>query len=345
MELRQQMMPKTWILFAYIIVLPLASPFGVGIHAGTAPNQFSSSIKTLPSPPRSLAKNRSKVLMQKKDATESNTQKESSEDEMSIVHDFNHVEKKRDKIKRVGSALFYTYVDPLLRISSERELEETDVFPSPKDVMMDKQVPKLEMIYSRCRSEAQHRNLHSTKDNFREKSLQNMLNSRVSKSESLILGKALFLHLKKNIITTGLLRLLNTIIQAFPAILVARLLRLIEAGNSIHPSHAIRAAFNLVAVLSIKMVVENQYFHGIVQCSTMVRGSLSGLIFDKSLKIGTSSAYEVSNNVKDKDDDKKGKKNKDAGTGNVLNLVQSDVTIIENAALQIHTIWGEFFLP
>jgi hypothetical protein len=51
-----------------------------------------------------------------------------------------------------------------------------------------------------------------------------------------------------------------TAIQAFPALPVARLLRLIEAGDTAHPSRAIRAALNLVAVLSVKiqMVVEKR---------------------------------------------------------------------------------------
>jgi hypothetical protein len=43
---------------------------------------------------------------------------------------------------------------------------------------------------------------------------------------------------------------------------------------------------------------------------------------------------------------RKRKKSNDATTrstcsSSVLNLVQSDVAIIENAALQIHTVWGK----
>ena len=199
-------------------------------------------------------------------------------------------------------------------------------------------------LYSRCKAKAQHRNLRSSLNGSQNKSLKSKLNGRVSKSESLILAKALFLHLKKSIIVTGLLRLLNTAIQAFPALLVARLLRLIEAGDTAHPSRAIRAALDLVAVLSVKMVVENQYFHSIVKCSTMVRGSLSGMIFDKSLKVAADAGYETADDVNEKSDggdEKETKKSNDATSSSVLNLVQSDVAIIENAALQIHTVWGK----
>ena len=258
-------MSKLWLLF--VIVLPLASPFGVGIHAGTATpsrhntsNQFSPSIKTLSMPPLSAANNRSKTLMQGTDTSEKIIQKESDEKTTNGGSNSPPMAKKRSPITRIGSALFYTYVGPLLRTASERQLEETDVFPTPDSVKMDNQVPELESVYSRCKAKAQHRNLRSSLNGSQNKSLKNKLNGRVSKSESLILAKALFLHLKKSIIVTGLLRLLNTAIQAFPALLVARLLRLIEAGDTAHPSRAIRAALDLVAVLSVKiqMVVEKR---------------------------------------------------------------------------------------
>ena len=84
---------------------------------------------------------------------------------------------------------------------------------------------------------------------------------------------------------TGFLRLVNTAIHAFPALLVARLLRIIESSESLNLVVPIQASFSLVAVLLLKMVVENQYFHHVVRGSTQVRGALATLIFDKILKI------------------------------------------------------------
>ena len=113
----------------------------------------------------------------------------------------------------------------------------------------------------------------------------------------------------------------------------------------------------LIALLSVKMIIENLYFHNVVKCATMVRGSLTGLVFDKSLRLSSSSGSGSSNGAssvtveedsKDADssseESKKNKKGKDTaslGTGGVLNLMQSDVSVIESTALQIHTIWGE----
>lgn len=137
---------------------------------------------------------------------------------------------------------------------------------------------------------------------------------------------------------TGALRLLNTTIQAFPALLVARLLRLVEANAP--PSQSIRAAAALVAVLSIKMVVENQYFHNVVKYATQVRGALTGIIFDKALRVSSSEVPQALSSEKDMSSKQKIYKSVPSlGAGGVLNLMQSDASILESAAVQLHTIW------
>ena len=138
---------------------------------------------------------------------------------------------------------------------------------------------------------------------------------------------------------TGLLRLLNTFIQAFPAILVSRLLRTIE--NSAPPSKSLTAAGMLVAILTLKMIVENLYFHKVVKMSTSIRGAVSGVIFDKSLRLpggGGDSGAVVEGRSKLKKSKRKNK-NKSLGVGGVLNLMQTDASMLESVALQIHTIW------
>jgi hypothetical protein len=175
---------------------------------------------------------------------------------------------------------------------------------------MGSAVPKLAGIYDECRSKAQPQPNES--------------------AESGILLNALLLHQRRTLIYTGILRLFNTAVQAFPALLVARLLRLVESSGP--PKKALRAALSLVAVLSLKMILENHYFHNVVNGATEVRGSLAGLIFDKSLRLpggggGVSSANE-------KEEEKAA-----LGAGGVLNLMQSDASILEFAAMQLHTIW------
>lgn len=133
-------------------------------------------------------------------------------------------------------------------------------------------------------------------------------------------------------VRTGVLRLTNTLVQAFPALLVARLLRLIEAGAPAEQSA--NAAIGLLTVLSLKMVTENQYFHGVVQGSTQVRGALAGLIFDKAMRLPSGGVGTVIKSKKNKDGNQGG-----LGVGGVINLMQSDSSIIEATALQLHTLW------
>ena len=143
-----------------------------------------------------------------------------------------------------------------------------------------------------------------------------------------------------------MLRLLNTSIQAFPALLVARLLRQIESGNALHPSKPLKSAVALVAVLSVKMLVENQYFHRIVKCSCEVRGALAGMIFDKSLRLanggsGGQTANDEEGGLSEGKKKKMSTKKSTAtlGSGGVLNLMATDTGIVESLTLQLHTIW------
>ena len=250
------------------------------------------------------------------------------------------------------SRLLYIYASQLLNISSKRRIEITDALPVPEHTVMDGQVPALERIYNKCKAQSQRHleTLKSSSSTCKQRNMKRKMNEKISKSESLILAKAIMLHQKNNLMKTGVLRLTNTLIQAFPAILVSRLLKLIESGDMHHPSKPIIAAVQLIGLLSMKMIVENLYFHNVVKCATLVRGSLTGLVFDKSLRLSSSSGSGPTRNADDEkdndstEDKKMNKKSKDKtslGTGGVLNLMQSDVSVIESTALQIHTIWGE----
>ena len=193
---------------------------------------------------------------------------------------------------------------------------------------------------------------------------------RLPKSSTLLLAQALLQHQRPYLIVTGLLRLTNTIVQAFPSILVAKLLRSIEAGTT-QPIHtSLLTATTLVTILSIKMILENQYFHYLVQSSTNIRDNLASMIFNKSLRLQQGGSNTVRKDsftsiptVQSEDkallnrtttvdggmneDVKSGTSSATPstptsttlGVGGVINLMQSDTSIIESAAMQFHTIW------
>jgi hypothetical protein len=205
-----------------------------------------------------------------------------------------------------ASRLVFSYVSPLLDIVDDnnksskdnnnndtRTLTEEDAFDLAKGYRsMDQAVDALAETYDRSRIKAGRR-LEEKRQEQQQKNQQQHSNNGsgsnnnevIKNSQSMILLKALVRDQKSTLVLTGVQRLLNTCIQAFPSILVARLLRSIEAGNALPISQSLKAAALLVSVLSIKMITENLFFHNVVNMSTQVRGALEGLIFDKSLRL------------------------------------------------------------
>jgi len=347
-------------LFVYIItviLIPLVSPYGIGIHAGQiAPavhrqqtSKIVSKLNVLPSAADKIKS--SSVLNLSKVEVETDNTKDNR-----LKRFWRHRRRKEKTLNRHGeyqanllSRLFYGYVTPLVQLASARHLQSSDVFEMPITKKMDTTVPDLQKIYDRCRLKARRH-----QEVLRSGEGENMygdntfikrrINERIAASQTLVLAKALVLHQKRTLILTGCLRLINTGIQAFPALLVARLLRLIESGESYDIIVPIQASLSLVGVLLVKMIMENQYFHNIVKGATQVRGGLSGLIFDKTLKVSSggsssSNAVEQKEAVEDEKDANYKKDTSELGAGKVINLMQSDTSIIELAAVQVHTLW------
>jgi hypothetical protein len=68
------------------------------------------------------------------------------------------------------------------------------------------------------------------------------------------------------------------------------------------------------------------------------------MIFGKSLRLPSGGGGTVVAEAKDEKTKTNNNNNKEAaadalGTGGVLNLMQSDASILESTALQLHTIW------
>ena len=238
------------------------------------------------------------------------------------------------------SRLFFQYTTPVLQTASQRPLESTDSFDIPVDERMDQSVSRMERIYHFVQ---QHNAAATATDISKKKKNRN--NNNKEDTQAWLLTRALLSHQRNMLIGTGILRLVNTAVQAFPSILIARLLRLIEAGAEHPPQKAMTAALTLVAVLTVKMVVENQYFHHVVKLSTQVRGALAGLIFDKSLRLPSGSATTTTARSTDSSFDNKNatdtssSSSSSSGAGAVLNLMQSDASIVEATAMQLHTLW------
>jgi hypothetical protein len=222
----------------------------------------------------------------------------------------------------LASRLVFSYVGPLLDLAKNRTLTEADCFEVSESLKMEHSVDTLAECYDCVKRTSQ-----------KQIELKRAKGADVVKnSQSLLLLKALLKYHRKTLIWTGVLRLGNTLVQAFPAILVARLLRSIEAGDAYPVSRAVWSAVSLMAVLTLKMITENQFFHWVLTMATQTRGTLEGLIFDKSLRLPDGGSGVLAKRDKDKE-------RKALGLGGVLNLMQTDANTIELAAMQVHTLW------
>ena len=239
------------------------------------------------------------------------------------------------------SRLFYLYAEPLLDLSSKRQLEMNDAFYTPDQRKMGVLVPSLQNIYNQCRLKSRKR-LEAFEASSESAGmigtfdLEKRMKDRIDRSKALTLAKAIFIHQKDAFIKTGMLRFTNTVIQAFPAIMVSRLLRLIELGEANNPSKALFTATSLVILLSLKMIIENKYFYNVVKCATEIRGTVMGMIFDKSLQV---SCFATAGEREKGETKTLPMETPALGSGSVINLMQSDATVIETLALQVHTLW------
>jgi len=140
-------------------VLPLATPFVIGIHADSiAPssqmeaNAYFHPRSSVPTIPSLASKQKSSLLMQQNgDITNSSDTKKSqlksqSQGAVSSIPG----EHQTDFLSR----MLYLYVTPILRISSKRRLESSDVLSTESNIKMDQKVPALEKIYEKCRLKA-----------------------------------------------------------------------------------------------------------------------------------------------------------------------------------------------
>jgi len=236
----------------------------------------------------------------------------------------------------LASKLLFSYVSPLLDVAADnngkknnRTLTEDDAFTTKEHRSMNFAVESLADNYDRSRTKARRKLEQKRQDNSGKKSKQS--ENTIKNSETIILLKALMRDQKSALILTGILRFLNTAVQAFPSLLVARLLRSIEAGTSTPLHESLKSAFLLVGVLCLKMITENQYFHNVVNMSTQVRGAIEGLIFDKSLRLPEGGSRVMTKDITGGNSDKKsndvdhtvkGKPMKALGSGGVSYMVK-----------------------
>lgn len=320
-----------------LVLVPLAAPFAVGTNTGanvgTAPTlvRAATSAATLGSPSIANVDTKKEGLWSRLTGPK----------QRRLPRDATW--KHGEVNATISSRLLFGYASPLVDLATDHELDENDAFDLPPRQQMGSIVPELESIYQKCRSK-RAATLSARQQRKNESPAKKKKKPDPSMSEASTLLRALFLHHRGLLLYTGVLRIINTAVQAFPPLLVARLLRLLESGHEKPVSAALRTAAMLVMVLSTKTIIENQYFFNVIKTNIGVRGSLAGIVFDKCLRLPADAEATTATIVPTSSKDKKqqqagGNKSKSLGRGGVLNLMESDAGIVGGASMQIHTIW------
>jgi len=119
------------------------------------------------------------------------------------------------------------------------------------------------------------------------------------------------------LLRTGVLRIVNSVIQFLPALCLSSLLFAIEEGRI---GVGLRFAGVLFAVLCTKTFVENQYFFHISNLATRVRAMLQASIYRKSLRLPEAAASVPP-----------------------VTLMQVDTGKVEELTYSVHTLWDGIF--
>jgi hypothetical protein len=100
------------------------------------------------------------------------------------------------------------------------------------------------------------------------------------------------------LVLSGILRFLNTVVQFFPSIIVKNLLKTLKdeplrfqdlySWDGLRKSNlkAVYLSLLLFICLSLKTVIENQYFYVVTKLGMNIRGTLSAAIYQKALNLG-----------------------------------------------------------
>ena len=155
----------------------------------------------------------------------------------------------------------------------------------------------------------------------------------VSQLWSSPLTKAIVKMYRKELIHSGVVKFFNTFVQFLPSLVVARILGNIEKQSAAVGNEMLIQSLRvqgvwlsvlLVALLSTKTLLENQYFYTVIRTGANIRNAISSAIYRKALRLSPSG--RMNNTV-----------------GEIVNYMQVDTDRMEQVAGTIHTLWDGLF--
>ncbi|TFJ81540.1 hypothetical protein NSK_006792 [Nannochloropsis salina CCMP1776] len=152
------------------------------------------------------------------------------------------------------SAVSFGWVDPLMARGNAQPLEMEDLWHVAEEDKMSKLSQEFQAVYAAEAEKADGRGvLPAVHKEERE-------SPRTTWAQAPLIRTFLRLF-RLPLLTTGALRLAVSCVQFLPPLLIARLLRLLEAGAGLDVRSGYRLVLCLAVTLIAKTGVENQYYH------------------------------------------------------------------------------------
>ena len=230
----------------------------------------------------------------------------------------------KDLDTNIFNRLSFEWVGSIMDVGNKRLLEVDDLWELEENNLMGNMSSTFEFLFEQAK-----RNANITGYVLPPLTGGNI----VSQLYSSPLVKATVKMYRKDLVLSGVIKFFNTFVQFLPSLVVARILKNVDdqaaaLGNvallqSLR-SRGIWLALLLMALLSTKTFLENQYFYTIIKMSASIRATLSSAIYRKALKLSESG--RVNNTV-----------------GEIVNYMQTDTSRMEQVAGTIHTLWDGLF--
>jgi len=131
---------------------------------------------------------------------------------------------------------------------------------------------------------------------------------------------ALVAQFKAPMITAGFVKFVNSTLQFLPSILLNLLLDRIADRAQSNPDHALWEAYVIAAslfiALSVRTMVENNYFHRVIRVGWQIRSVLTTAVYRKALRMSPVARQ-------------------DTPTGQIVTLMQIDANRLDTLMSQV----------
>ena len=134
---------------------------------------------------------------------------------------------------------------------------------------------------------------------------------------------ALFKQFRAQVISGGIAKFFNSSLNLLPPIILNLLLKWLastQAGTATNVWEGWVWACALFTALSIRVLIENSYFHIMVRVGFQVRTAITGAVYRKALRLSPVARMETP-------------------VGTIVNLMQLDAQRLDTMCMQLHVTW------